>query len=153
MEKKQKIETQIEECIRPILAATPYDIYDIEFVKEGSAFYLRIFIDKEDGIDLDDCEKVTDLINDPLDAVDPIKEPYYLEVSSPGIERRLKTLGHFEKAVGEKVFIKTYSPIDGKKEFIGILTKVDNQQITLGQEGEEKIFPYDKIAKANLSVF
>lgn len=153
MEKKLSIEDRVEACIKPIFAGSPYEIYDIEFVKEAGEYYLRIFIDKEGGVDLDDCEAVTDMINDPLDAVDPIAGGYYLEVSSPGIERKLKTADHFLKAIGEKIHVKAFAPINGKKEVTGILKSFTNEEAVVEAEGECFVFPLSKIAKANLSVF
>lgn len=153
MEKKLSIEDRVEACIKPVFAGSSYEIYDIEFVKEAGENYLRIFIDKEGGVDLDDCEAVTDMINDPLDAIDPIADGYFLEVSSPGIERKLKTPEHFLKAIGEKIYIKAFAPINGKKEIVGILKSFANEEAVVEAEGEEFIFPLTKIAKANLSVF
>ena len=111
MDKKNSTEKTVWQFIEPLLSDTPYEIYDVEYVKEGTEWYLRIFIDKEGGIDLDDCETVTDLINDPLDELDPIAEAYFLEVSSPGVERHLKSVRHFENAVGEKIRVKTFVKI------------------------------------------
>ena len=135
------------------MTETPYEIYDVEYVKEGTEWYLRIFIDKEGGIDLDDCETVTDLINDPLDELDPIAEAYFLEVSSPGVERHLKSMRHFENAVGEKIRVKTFVKIENNKEWVGILKSVDDNGITLDANGKTIAFSFDKIAKANISVF
>lgn len=153
MDKKNNTEKTVMQFIAPRLADTVYEIYDVEYVKEGSEWYLRIFIDKEGGVDLDDCEKVTDLINAPLDELDPITEPYFLEVSSPGVERHLKTNAHFKKAVGEKVRIKTFAKVADKKEWIGILQDVRDDAITLNVDGKTLDFPLDMIAKANISVF
>ncbi|MEG0874133.1 MAG: ribosome maturation factor RimP [Clostridiales bacterium] len=153
MEKKQNTEARVERCIAPLFLDSPYEIYDIEYVKEAGEYYLRIYIDKDGGIDLDDCEKVTDLINTPLDEMDPIPEAYYLEVSSPGIERKLKTAAHFAKVMGEKIYLKFYSPFNGKKEIVGILQNANDCELTLDVDGENMVFPFDKIAKANLSVF
>ena len=102
--------------LRTFLPIRPMRIYDVEYVKEGSEWFLRIYIDKEDGVDLDDCENVTDLINDPLDELDPIKEPYYLEVSSPGVERKLKNNAHFRRVVGEKIYVRFFGPLNGRKK-------------------------------------
>ncbi len=153
MEKKSKVEQTVENCIAHILADTPYEIYDVEYVKEGSEWFLRIYIDKEDGVDLDDCENVTDLINDPLDELDPIKEPYYLEVSSPGVERKLKNNAHFRRVVGEKIYVRFFGPLNGRKEAIGILHEVKEKSIVITVDGDRLEIPFEKIAKANLSVF
>ena len=153
MDKKNSTEKTVWQFIEPLLTETPYEIYDVEYVKEGTEWYLRFFIDKEGGIDLDDCETVTDLINDPLDELDPIAEAYFLEVSSPGVERHLKSIRHFENAVGEKIRVKTFVKIENNKEWVGILKSVDDNGITLDANGKTIAFSFDKIAKANISVF
>ena len=153
MDKKNTTEKTVWQFIEPLLKDTSYEIYDVEYVKEGAEWYLRIFIDKEGGIDLDDCETVTDLINDPLDELDPIAEAYFLEVSSPGVERHLKSMRHFEKAVGEKIRIKTFVKMENSKEWVGILKAVDENGITLESNGKTIEFPFEKIAKSNISVF
>ena len=153
MDKKNSTEKTVWQFIEPLLTETPYEIYDVEYVKEGTEWYLRIFIDKEGGIDLDDCETVTDLINDPLDELDPIAEAYFLEVSSPGVERHLKSMRHFENAVGEKIRVKTFVKVENNKEWVGILKSVDDNGITLDANGKTIAFSFDKIAKANISVF
>lgn len=153
MEKKNKTEETVWQLLEPLLKETVYDIYDVEYQKEGAEWYLRVFIDKEGGVDLDDCEKVTDLINDPLDDLDPIAEPYFLEVSSPGIERHLKSKVHFEQAIGEKVRIKTYAKVENCKEWIGLLQEVLDDAVILNVNGKDVTLPFDMIAKANISVF
>ena len=153
MDKKNSTEKTVWQFIEPLLTETPYEIYDVEYVKEGTEWYMRIFIDNEGGIELDDCETVTDLINDPLDELDPIAEAYFLEVSSPGVERHLKSMRHFENAVGEKIRVKTFVKIENNKEWVGILKSVDDNGITLDANGKTIAFSFDKIAKANISVF
>ena len=153
MEKKNATEKSVQTFIESVLTDTPYEVYDVEYKKEGSDFFLRIFIDKEGGVDLDDCEKVTDLINEPLDELDPIGGAYFLEVSSPGVERNLCSLDHFRAVLGEKIRIKTYQKLDNSKEWVGILAEVGEEELKLEVEGKTMTFPYDKIAKANLSVF
>ena len=153
MEKKNGTERSVRRFIEPILAETPYEVYDVEYKKEGSDFFLRVFIDKEGGVDLDDCEKVTDLINEPLDELDPVSGAYFLEVSSPGVERHLCCLEHFRAVLGEKIRVKTYQKLENSKEWTGILSEVGEEAVTLEVDGKEMTFPYDKIAKANLSVF
>ncbi len=153
MEKMNNTEAVVWRCIEPLLTETVYDIYDVEYQKEGNERYLRIFIDKAGGVDLEDCEKVTGLINDALDDLDPIAEAYFLEVSSPGIERRLKLKTHFEKALGEKVRIKTYAKVENRKEWIGIFQEITDDAVVLMVEGKCVKIPFDMIAKANISVF
>jgi len=134
-----KIEESVETLVKDKIENLGYSIYDIEYVKEGSDYYLRIYIDNEKGIDLDDCEKVSNEINDILDTVD-IKEQYYLEVSSPGIERKIRKEKHLAQNIGNKIEIKLFKKdAKGKKEYIGTLEKYDKEEITIKAEEEEKI--------------
>ena len=112
-------------------------IWDIRFLKEGSSWYLRIFIDKDGGVSIDDCVDLTHAINKPLDEADPIEQAYFLEVSSPGVERDLVRDEHFEAYIGEKIKVKMIRPVEGKREFNGILADYSDGNITisLGDEG------------------
>ena len=113
-----KIEERVESLIKEKIESLGYYLYDVEYVKEGAEYYLRIYIDKETGIDLNDCEKVSNEINDLLDKADYIKEQYYLEVSSPGIERILKKDKHLEQNIGKKVDVKLFKKDKkGKKKY------------------------------------
>jgi ribosome maturation factor RimP len=151
-----KVTEVVEELVTPILDELNIELVDIEYVKEGKDWFLRLFIDKENGVDIEDCGLVSEKLSEKLDEVDPIPYNYFLEVSSPGAERPLKNDKDFEKAVGKNVFIKTYEPIDGEKTFEGVLTKFDGQTVTV----EIKIktrkksvdIPYEKVAKARLAV-
>lgn len=126
------IETKVENLLNPIITSLGYQIYDIEYAKEGKDYYLRIFIDKEEGIiDIDDCEKVNNAINDILDEADYIKEQYYLEVSSSGLERKLTRDWHFNKYIGSKVEAKLFKPINKQKVVTGILKDYDTEKIVL----------------------
>ena len=123
------IEEKVEILLKPIIEEIGYDLYDVEYVKEGKNYFLRIFIDKPEGIDLSDCEKVNDAINDKLDEADYIKEQYFLEVSSPGVERILKKEKHLEQNIGKEIHVKLFKKDkDGNKEYQGIL-KNFNQEI------------------------
>jgi ribosome maturation factor RimP len=148
-----KITDKVTELARPVVEEEGCSLWDVEYVREAGTWYLRIFIDKDGGIDLDDCEAVTDLINDPLDELDPISEPYFLEVSSPGVERNLKCAAHFESAIGEKIRVKTFVKIENSKEWVGTLVSFNEDAIVLDTAGKQIEFPFDKIAKANISVF
>lgn len=117
-----KIEDAVFRLAEPIAESCGVELYDVEFKKEGPDRFLRIFIYDENGITLDKCEEVSRLVSDELDRVDPISEPYYLEVSSPGIERVLSRDRHFETALGENIEIKLYGSIDGEKYIRGTLT-------------------------------
>lgn len=110
-------------------------IYDVEFVKEGGAYFLRIFADRDGGIDLDECEVISRALSTKLDEADPIKQNYYLEVSSPGIERRLKTKEHFDRYIGEVIDIGLYKSVDGNKQMSGVLLGFDDGVITAEVNG------------------
>ena len=121
-----KIEERVEKLIKDKIENIGYILYDVEYAKEGPNYYLRIFIDSEKGIDLDDCEKVSNEINEKLDEADYIKEQYYLEVSSPGIERILRKDRHLEQNIGEQVEVKLFKKDEnGNKNYIGELKMFD----------------------------
>lgn len=127
-----KLEEKVENLVKPKIENIGYELYDVEYSKEGKDYYLRIFIDKQDGIDLTDCEKVTNEINDILDEANYIKEQYFLEVSSPGIERVLRKDKHLEQNIGSEVHIKLFKKDEnGNKEYQGILKAFDENEIEL----------------------
>lgn len=130
---EEKVETLLKEKIKEL----GYELYDVEYAKEGKNYFLRIFIDNEKGIDLNDCEKVNDGIMDLLDEADYIKEQYFLEVSSPGIERILKKDKHLDLAMGEEIEVNLFKPIDKKKTLDGTLTGYDESSITMMYENDE----------------
>lgn len=144
----QKVYSLIEETV----LEQGVTLWDVKFLKEGASWYLRIFIDKDDGISIDDCTNVSHAIDAIIDEADPIDVPYYLEVCSPGLERELTRDFHFSKMIGEKVKIKLYKALDGKKEFIGIL-KDSGEVITLETENGIVTFTLKEISKANLCDF
>ena len=131
------IEERVENLVEPKVKELGYNLYDVQYAKEGKDYFLRIFIDKPDGIDLNDCEKVNDGINSLLDEADYIKEQYFLEVSSPGIERVLRKDSHLQSAIGKEIEIKLFKPLNNKKEYVGILEKFDEENIVIRQENEE----------------
>lgn len=128
------------------------NLWDVRFLKEGASWYLRVFIDKEEGITIDDCTNVSHAIDPVIDEADPIDKAYFLEVCSPGLERELTRPEHFEKMVGQKVTVKLYKAIDGKKEFTGILKACGEEVIISLDETELKVFAKD-ISKAKLCDF
>jgi len=128
------IEERIENLIESTINVLGYELYDVEYSKEGKDYFLRIFIDKPEGIDLNDCEKVNDSINDLLDRADYIKEQYFLEVSSPGIERILRKDKHLEKNIGGLVEIKLFKAIDNKKVIQGVLKEFSKESIVIETE-------------------
>lgn len=140
------IEEKVEKLLQETIEKMGYELYDVEYAKEGKNDFLRIFIDKLEGIDLEDCEKVNDGIMDILDEADYIKEQYFLEVSSPGIERILKKDKHLDGAMGEEIEINLFKPIDKKKSLDGILTGYDNEYITMMFENDEISIPRKDIS-------
>ncbi len=130
------IEERVESLVEKKINDLGYELYDVEYAKEGKDYYLRIFIDKPEGIDLNDCENVNNAINDLLDEADYIKEQYFLEVSSPGIERILKKDKHLEDNIGSLVEAKLFKPIDKKKVFQGILKNFNENIVTIEIEKE-----------------
>lgn len=138
------IKTAVEDC--------GVELWDVRFLKEGASWYLRVFIDKESGITIDDCTEVSHAIDPIIDEADPIDVSYYLEVCSPGIERELTRNEHYSKVVGKKIKLKLYKARDGVKEFTGILLSADDA-IKLDVDGAEQMFEYKEISKANLCDF
>ncbi len=135
----KNIEEKVEELLQNRIENLGYSLYDVEYAKEGANYYLRIFIDSENGIDLNDCEKVSNEINDLLDEADYIKEQYFLEVSSPGIERVLKKDKHLEQAIGKKVEVKLFKKDEnGCKDYIGELKEFNEKEITIDETKIER---------------
>ena len=127
-----KIEEKVEKLIQDKVKNIGYSLYDVEYVKEGANYYLRIYIDSPKGIDLSDCEKVSNEINDILDEADYIKEQYFLEVSSPGIERVLRKDKHLKQNIENRVEVKLFKKDEkGNKSYIGILKKFDTETVTI----------------------
>ena len=141
------IEERVENLICKTVENLGYKLYDVQYAKEGKDYFLRIFIDRPEGIDLTDCEKVSNEINPILDEADYIKEMYFLEVSSPGIERILRKEKHFKQAQGKEVEVNLFKPIEKQKEYVGILEKWDEQNIYLQIEENEI-----KIERKNISI-
>jgi len=127
-----KIEEKVEKLIQDKVKNIGYSLYDVEYVKEGANYYLRIYIDSPKGIDLSDCEKVSNEINDILDEADYIKKQYFLEVSSPGIERVLRKDKHLKQNIENRVEVKLFKKDEkGNKSYIGILKKFDTETVTI----------------------
>lgn len=133
------IEEKVENLITKTINDLGYDLYDVEYVKEGKDYFLRIYIDSEEGIDLDDCEKVSNAINELIDKEDYIKEQYFLEVSSSGVERVLRKDKHLKANIGKEIIIKLFKQINGKKQYKGILKDFDENFITILEQEEIKI--------------
>ena len=129
------------EIVEPYVIQLGLQLWDVRFVKEGACWYLRIFIDSENGITIEDCENVSRAIDEPLDIADPIDKSYCLEVSSPGVERELTRPEHFEQFMGADVMVKMIRPLEGiGKEFKGVLTSADKLNCTVSTDKGEVIF-------------
>lgn len=133
---KKNIAGCVWELCEPIADELGYRLWNVEYVREGADMYLRITIDSDDGIDIDDCEKMTRAVDPVIDEADPIEGAYFLEVSSPGVERVLTLDEHFDRMTGENVEVKLYRPIDGKKSVVGTLKGRDEKDILLDVQGE-----------------
>ena len=153
MTKREEYEMKTEQLLEPILKELQFKLYDVEFVKEAGTFYLRAFIDKEDGITINDCEAVSRRLSDLLDQKDFIPDAYILEVSSPGLGRQLKKDKHFEKSIGEEVEIKLFKPIEKQKEFTGILESFTEKILVISEENGNLLeFERSNIAMVRLVV-
>ena len=137
-------EKRIEELIQPTVTEMGYELVDVEFVKEGPNWYLRIFIDKEGGVTIDDCEAVSKTLEKIFDEKDPIEQAYFLEISSPGIDRPLKKKEDFIKYNGEMVDVKLYKPYEGSKEYTGKLVGYDENDGTVTIEVDDKNIAFTK---------
>jgi ribosome maturation factor RimP len=146
------IKSIVEEFAASYLEDNGFQLVDVEYVKEGGNHFLRVFVDKEGGIDIDDCGRISEFVSGKLDELDPIEEAYFLEVSSPGAERPLKKAEDVANAVGNQVFITTYEPVDGAKEFEGRLEGFDGETMTLVIGRRKHAIPYDKVASARLAI-
>lgn len=123
----------VTELVMPILDEQHFELVEVGFVKEGKSWFLRVFIDKEGGIDIEECAFVSERLSEKLDAMDPdpIPQAYFLEVSSPGAERPLKKESDYEKAVGEYIHVSLYQPVDGSKMYEGFLEKLEAEELVL----------------------
>lgn len=147
MKNTKNVATTVSELIAPVADELGYTLWDVEFVKEGARHILRVTIDSEEGINIDDCEKMHRAIDPVLDEADPIESAYYLEVSSPGIERELRTDAHIAACIGEDVEVKLYAPIDGAKSFSGKLAGYEDGRISVETAGSVKSFERKEVAK------
>lgn len=149
---KKSIEEQVAEFTQPVVEPLGLELVDVEFVKEGANWYLRVYIDKPGGVEVEDCQEVSGKVSDLLDQRDPIPQAYFLEVSSPGLDRPLKKDKDFERYSGELVKVNTYAPIDGKKSFTGNLLGLQEDGIHLEVKGQEMVFPRDKVSSVRLEI-
>ena len=126
-----KLEEKIENLLKPIIENLGYNLFDVVYVKEAKDYYLRIFIDNEKGIIIDDCEKVSQAVSDELDEKDPIDASYSLEISSCGLEPKLREKKHFEMALGKEIEVKLYKAIEKEKVISGVLEKITDTEIVV----------------------
>lgn len=146
MGKKESYEAKTEQLIQPIIDANNFELYDVEYVKEGGEYYLRVYIDKEGGITVEDCQLVSRAFNEILDREDYISDQYIFEVSSPGLLRPLKKEKDYVRSVGKLIDIKLYKAVEGQKEYTGILKEYDSETVTLTINDEDKKFERSNLA-------
>lgn len=149
---KDRIEKLSEELLAPIITKHEVELVDVEYVKELGHFYLRVYIDKDGGVTINDCEAVSRAFEEVLDAEDPITDAYILEVSSPGLDRPLKKDKDFERSIGKDVEFKLYKALNGQKEFVGTLKSYTQSEMVIEIEGEDKVFERNTVAHIRLSV-
>lgn len=152
MSKRESYESRTEELLQPIAAGCGVEIYDVEYVKEGSDYYLRAYIDKPEGVNIMDCEKVSRALSDALDEADFIPDAYILEVSSPGLGRALKKDRHLAHSIGQEVEIKLYKPLEGTKEFSGVLKAFDENNVVISEAAGDRNFARNDIAVIRLAL-
>ena len=153
MSNKEMYERKTEEYLQPIVDEYGFELVDVEYVKEAGEYYLRAYIDKENGIDINDCEKVSRRMNEILDKEDYIKDSYIFEVSSPGLTRPLKKDKDFERNIGKDVELKLYKAVDGYKEYVGVLKEYDENMLKIAiSENEILTFERKNIALIRLYI-
>ncbi|WP_078554617.1 ribosome maturation factor RimP [Bacillus alkalicellulosilyticus] len=151
-----KVKEITEQLVSPILADLQLELVDIEYTKEGKNWFLRVYIDSDNGVDIEECGKVSEQLSEKLDETDPIKQAYFLEVSSPGAERPLKNEKDLHKSVGKNVYVTTYEPIDGEKAFEGVLLSFDGKELIIEVKIKTRkkavTIPHEKMASARLAI-
>ena len=153
MTKREEYEVKTESLVMPLIDENNFELVDVEYVKEGGNNFLRVYIDKEGGITVDDCELVSRALSDLLDVEDYIPDAYILEVSSPGLGRQLKKDKDFKRSIGEVIEIKLYKGINKRKDFDGVLTAFDDETITVElEDGSEMVFKRPEIAMVRLAI-
>lgn len=149
---RQKIANVVSEMVLPVVQEAGLELVDVEFVKEGGHWYLRVFIDKSGGVQLEDCQHVSEKVEKILDEKDPVPHSYFLEVSSPGIERPLKKPADYSRFAGKLANITTYMPFHGKKKIIGRIVGLRGDEVILEVDGAELPIPLQQVASARLEV-
>ena len=152
MGRSESYEAKTEQLIQPLIDANNFELVDVEFVKEGSDWYLRVYIDKDGGITVDDCELISRAFNEILDREDYISEQYIFEVSSPGLMRPFKKEKDYKRSVGKLIDIKLYKPVDKCKEFTGVLDSYDKDTVTIKMDDDtQKTFDRSNLAMIRLA--
>ena len=152
MGRSESYEAKTEQLIQPLIDANNFELVDVEFVKEGSDWYLRVYIDKDGGITVDDCELISRAFNEILDREDYFSEQYIFEVSSPGLMRPLKKEKDYKRSVGKLIDIKLYKPVDKCKEFTGVLDSYDKDTVTIKMDDDtQKTFDRSNLAMIRLA--
>jgi len=144
------LSTQLRSLIEPVVTGMGFELWGLEYLTQGRYSVLKIFIDSENGIDVDDCASVSRQVGSLLDVEEPLKGQYTLEVSSPGMDRRLFTFEQFDLMKGTQVKLKLNKPFDGKKRFTGLLVGTEERDVVLRVGEEETLFPYEMIDRANV---
>ena len=145
-----KLVDTVRSLAEPVAAQCGCEVWDVEYVREAGAWYLRVYIDKPGGVGIDDCEAVSRALDPVLDEADPVPGSYVFEVSSAGAERELKRPGDFERFIGEQVEVKHYQAIDGAKSHVGLLRGYDNGDVTVEVNGAERVFKKAQVAQVRL---
>lgn len=151
MSKRDIYESKTEELVMPLISQNQFELVDVEYVKEGGNWYLRVYIDKPGGINVEDCELISRALSDLLDEKDYIEDAYIMEVSSPGLGRPLKKEKDFERSIGKDVDIRLYRAKSGNKEFSGALVSYDKDTVTIEEAGESITFERIEIALIRLA--
>lgn len=150
---KKEVLREIREIANSITNDLNFELVDLEYVKENGRYFLRVYIHKEGGVNLDDCQKMSEALGEKLDKDDSIKEAYYLEISSPGLDRPLKTNRDLERNLGKDIEINLYSPFEGNKNYEGTLTDFSDEKINIEDYNHNLVeIPRDKISKIRLAV-
>ena len=147
-----KVTDVVAQLAQPIVEQAGCTLWDVEYVKEAGTWYLRILLDKEGGVDINDCEAVSRPLSDALDEADPIEGSYVLEVSSAGADRPLKKPAHFRQFLGAEVDVRLYRPLDGRKEYTGILRDYADGDVTIELGGAPRTFAKKDVAQVRLTV-
>ncbi len=147
-----KITDKVTELAKPVVEEEGCSLWDVEYVREAGSWFLRIFIDKDGGVGIDDCERISRRLDPILDEADPIPDSYVFEVGSAGAERELKRPGDFEQFMGSEVEVRLYQPLNGCKVYVGVLAGYDNSRVTVTVGKNEVSFDKSQIALVKLHV-